>query len=73
MSLIIGSEAVMPTFDVREPLKGPPIYKGDVFDHPSYTAVVVIMITEDDRTMPPTRVVKYRACTRQELEENGYI
>ena len=73
MTLIIGSKEVMPTFTVRQPLQSEPIFAGDVFDHPTYTAVIVANVVEDDRTMPPTRVVTYRAATRQELEENGYI
>lgn len=73
MTLIIGPKEVMPTFKVREPEKGPPIFEGDVFDHPTYTAVVVEDVTIDERSMPRERVVTFRACTRQELEENGYI
>lgn len=71
--LIINPKDTMPTFTVREPLKGPPIYVNDVFDHPTYTAVVVVKIDEDDRTMPPERIITYRAATRQDLEDNGYI
>jgi hypothetical protein len=73
LTFIIGSKEIMPTFVVREPEKGPPLFVGDVFDHSTYTAVVVEQIDIDYRTMPVERVVTYRACTRQELEENGYI
>lgn len=70
---IINPKETMPTFTVREPKNGPPVYVGDVFDHPNYTAVIVTNIEIDDRTMPPERVVTYRAATRQDLEDNGYI
>lgn len=73
MTPIIGSKEIMPTFTVREPAKSAPVFVNDVFDHPTYTAVIVENVTIDERTMPPERVVTYRACTRQELEENGYI
>lgn len=70
---IIGSKLIMPTFIVREPEKGPPLFVNDVYDHPTYTAVIVDKIEIDYRTMPVERVVTYRAATRQELEDNGYI
>jgi hypothetical protein len=73
MTLIIGPKEVMPTFTIREPEKSAPVFVNDVFDHPSYTAVIVTDVTVDERSMPRERVVTYRACTRQELEENGYI
>lgn len=71
--MIIKPDEIMPTFVVREPENGPPIYVGDVFDHPTYTAVVVEKIDIDYRTMPVERVITYRAATRQDLEDNGYI
>lgn len=71
--MIIKPEATMPTFTVREPANSAPIFEGDVFDHPTYTAVIVQSVTVDERTMPPERVVVYRAATRQDLEDNGYI
>lgn len=70
---IIEPKETMPTFTVREPEKSAPIFVNDVFDHPAYTAVIVTNVVIDDRTMPPERVVTYRAATRQELEDNGYI
>jgi hypothetical protein len=70
---ILNPKEIMPTFVVREPAKGPPVFVGDVFDHPTYTAVIVQSIDIDDRCMPPERVVTYRAATRQDLEDNGYI
>lgn len=63
----------MPTFVVREPKNGPPIYEGDVFDHPTHTAVIVENVEIDDRAMPPERIITFRAATRQDLEDNGYI
>ncbi len=71
--MIIKPTEVMPTFVVREPEKSAPIFVGDVFDHPVYTAVVIEKIEIDDRAMPRERVVTYRAVTRQEMEDNGYL
>lgn len=73
MTLIIQPKDHMPTFVVREPVKSAPIFIGDVFEHPTYTGVVVQSIEIDDRCMPPERVVTYRALTRQELEDEGFI
>ena len=73
MMMIIGAKEIMPTFTVREPENGPPIFVGDVFDHPTYTAVIVENIDIDYRTMPRERVVTFRAATRQDLVDNGYI
>ena len=73
MTFIIEPKDILPTFTIREPKDGPPIYVNDVFDHPTYTAVVVTNVEIDDRTMPPERVVTYRAASRQDLIDNGYI
>jgi len=73
MSLIIAPEEQMPTFTVREPAKSAPIFVGDVYDHPTYTAVVVTKVDIDERCAPPERVVTYRAATMQDLIDNGYI
>lgn len=73
MTFIIGSKEVMPTFVVREPENGPPLFRGDFFEHPTYTGVVVEKIEIDYRTMPRERVVTYRAATRQDLEDHGMI
>ncbi len=73
MTFILEPKEIMPTFIVREPEKGPPIFVNDVFDHPTYTAVIVDKIEIDYRTMPVERVITFRAATRQELEDHGYI
>ena len=63
----------MPTFTIREPANGPPVFVGDCFDHPTYTAVIVEHIDLDNRCSPPERIVTYRAADRQDLEDNGYL
>lgn len=71
--MIIDPKEIMPTFKVREPAKSAPIFVGDFFEHPTYIGVIVIDVEIDDRTMPPERIVTYRAATRQDLEDHGML
>lgn len=72
MTFILSPEEHMPTFVVREPENGPPIFVGDFFEHPTYGGVVVKSIEIDYRTMPVERVVTFRAATRQDMLDHGY-
>lgn len=72
MTLIIGAKSVMPTFTVREPKNGPPIFRGDFFEHPTYVGVIVEKVEFDDRCAPPERIVTYRAATQQDLLDHGF-
>lgn len=71
--MIIKPKDHMPTFTVREPEKGPPIYVGDFYEHPTHTGVVVIDVQLDERSSPRERVITYRAATRQDLEDHGML
>jgi hypothetical protein len=62
-----------PSFKVREPADGPPIFVGDFYEHPEYIGVVVIDIAIDERTTPVERIVTYRAATRQDLVDHGML
>lgn len=73
MTFIISPAEHMPTFTVREPESGPPIFVGDFFEHPTYTGVVVTNIEIDYQTMPRERIVTFRAATRQDLADHGMI
>jgi hypothetical protein len=72
MTFIIRPEEHMPTFTVREPENGPPIFIGDFFEHPAYGGVLIQSIEIDYRTMPHERIVTYRAATKQDMEDHGY-
>ncbi len=70
--MIIRPDEIMPTFVVREPEKGPPIFIGDFFEHPTYGGVLVQSIEIDYRTMPRERIVTFRAATKQDMIDHGF-